>query len=208
MIIKKQQLKDKVWITEDKITIPVNRLTETEKIAETNAYKIAQAALKINEQLGEFKANIIELCGEVYEKSLKETETDGKDRKGNYTWYNFDRSIKIEIAISERIDFDNLLIDAAREKLNTFLNQHLNGSDDFFKQIVQSAFETSKGRLDAKKVLSLKRHKDRTTNALYHEAMDLIDQSIRRPESKTYFRVYVKDTDGKYKNIELNFSNI
>ena len=71
-----------------------------------------------------------------------------------------------------------------------------------------SAFETSRGKLDTKKVLSLKRHASRIKDKRYHEAMDLIDKAIRKPESKTYFRVWEKDENGQYKSVDLNFSSI
>jgi hypothetical protein len=76
------------------------------------------------------------------------------------------------------------------------------------KGIIMDAFQKSNGSLDAKKVIGLKKHKARTKNPLYHEAMDLLDQAIRRPESKRYFRIFLKNSEGKYVHVDLNFSSI
>ena len=74
------------------------------------------------------------------------------------------------------------------------------------------AFQTSKGKLDTKKVLGLKKHTARIKNkdlkVEWERAMSVIDKSISRPSSKTYFKVWFKDEDGKYNPIELNFSAI
>ena len=74
--------------------------------------------------------------------------------------------------------------------------------------MVIEAFETSKGAIDTKKVLSLTKHKDRVNNKLFSEAVLLINQAIRRPKSKTYRRVWIKDGSGKYQNVELNLSSL
>ena len=68
------------------------------------------------------------------------------------------------------------------------------------------AFTTSGGKLDAKNVLGLRRYADRITDPRYTEAMTLIDKAIRKPESKEYFRVWVKDNSGEYQDLQLNFS--
>jgi hypothetical protein len=57
-------------------------------------------------------------------------------------------------------------------------------------------------------VTGLLKYAVRINHPLFQEACTLIQKAIVRPDSKTYYRVFVKDEEGKYKNIELNFSNI
>ncbi|HCS21073.1 MAG TPA: hypothetical protein DIW47_11030 [Bacteroidetes bacterium] len=208
LIYTTQVVKDKFWKDETGQAIPVSRTTKGERLRERAAAKLLADSLKANKQLQALKELVTDVCQQVYDVSLQETSTEGKNRKGNFTWYNFDRSIKVEVSVSERIEFDDLTIQACKEKLNEFIEQGTKTVDDFMRTLILSAFETSGGRLDAKKVLSLKKYKTRTKEPLYHEAMDLLDQSIRRPESKTYFRIWVKDHEGKYQNVDLNFSSI
>jgi hypothetical protein len=38
--------------------------------------------------------------------------------------------------------------------------------------------------------------------------MDLIDKAIRRPNSRSYYRVAIRNNQGEYESIDLNFSSI
>jgi hypothetical protein len=149
-----------------------------------------------------------ELSTEAYE-AFMESKNTSKETKGNFTWFNFNRTIKIEVAISERIEFDELTIIAAKNKLDQFLDINITSTNEFVKQLVMDAFETKRNKqLDVKKVLGLTSHKQRINDPLFSEAVDLITSAIRRPESKTYFRIWLKDSDGKYNNIDMNLSSI
>jgi hypothetical protein len=208
MNIKMQKPADKVWADEAGNKIPFARLTATEKLMEKSAFQIATRAYKLNKELRAFKAYIRLLCEGAYNSFM--IENDGKElsKKGNYTWFNFDRSIRIEVDIQEAIKFDDLTIALAKEKLDDFIGSNIKGAEDFIKDLIMSAFATQNGRLDVKKVLGLKRHKSRIKDQRYHDAMDLIDKAIRRPDSKSYYRVSVRLDDGQYEGIDLNFSSV
>ena len=203
MNIKKQTPKDASWV--DESGIPYNRTTAIERKKERYAYDLALAAAKINLQLSQFKDMIRLKCQEIYQEVMADT---AKPNKGTYTWFNFDASIKIEVQVNQSIDFDGLLIEKCKQKLMELISENISSTDEFIKGLIMSAFETSKGKLDTKKVLGLKKHASRIKDARYSEAMDFLDQSIRRPESKTYFRVWVKNSGGQYQSIDLNFSSI
>ena len=199
--------KDKLWTDEAGIAIPFNRTTPAERLKERKAASIVAEAQKINCQLTDFKEKVRQLCNEVYAAVM--TENGAKtDAKGNFTWFSFDRSIKIEVNINERIDFDDLTIKASKEKFDEFLSENITGKAEFAKELVQEAFSTSRGRLDAKKVMSLLKYKSKIKDSKFQEAVELLEKSIRKPESRTYFRVWQKDSEGKYQNIDLNFSSI
>jgi hypothetical protein len=207
MIIHQKQA-EKMWVDESGNSIPVERLTALEKLTEKTSARVLKKAESLAAKLEEFKVEVSELSEAIYLQSLLETNTEGKKRKGNFTYFNFNRTIKIEVSISERIEFDDLKIQACQEKLNEFIDRGTTNVDDFLRGIIMDAFSKSNGSLDAKKVIGLKRHRERTSDPLYHEAMDLLDAAIRKPESKKYFRVFVMDEQGKYNQINLNFSSI
>jgi hypothetical protein len=207
-MIQQQKPADKNWMDETGAKIPYSRTTPYERLLEKNAHCLYREALKVNQQLEAFKEKVQDLCQEAYEASLKETNTEGKARKGNYTWYNFARTIKIEVNVNEKIEFDELLIAACKEKLDEFITVNTGSIDDFMRTLIMDAFEQSGGQLDTRKVLSLRKHKERTSDKLFLEALDLLDKSIRRPSSKTYFRIFVKEEGDKWQNIDLNFSSI
>lgn len=202
----KNQLKEAKWKDETGQEIPANRITKNEKLKEKHSYNLATEAFKIFKLLLAFKINVSKICKEVLELHLTEKEIEKS--KGNLQWYNFDGSLRIDIKVSEQIDFDGILIESCRQKLMSLVGDSMKDDATFIKELVQSAFQTSNGKLDTKKVLGLRRHASKIKDPRYAEAMALLDQSIRRPGSKTYYQVWVKDENGKYQNIDLNFSSI
>lgn len=197
--------KDRVWIDENGTNVPFVTLTEVEKLKEKTAFGLAKEAMAINKKLASFKERIAKDCGLIYDEVMKDCENKGK---GSYTFYNFDSTIKIEVQINQNIGFDSLMIEKAKIKLGEFIGDVVNPQMEFAKELVMSAFQVSKGNLDAKRILGLKKHSERITDQRWHDAMALIDQSVHRPTSKTYFRVSVKDGNGEFETINLNFSNI
>lgn len=203
-----QNSKDKTWVDETGMNIPYNRTTSVERLMERKSAMLMARALAVNQQLSEFKKQLQEICDEVYEKFMVSKGGTDPKAKGNFTWFNFDRSIKIEVSINERILFDDLTIKVAQERLNEFLAIAVDSKFAYVKDLINDAFATSRGKMDAKKVLSLLRYRDRINHPLFTEATKLIEQAVRRPDQKTYFRIWLKDDEGAYQAVELNFSNI
>ena len=205
--IEKQKSTDQYWTDEKGVKSPYSRTTKAERLMENQSFKLAKEALKLNKELSVFKNYVRDVCQNVYDTFMAEKNND-TPTKGNFTWYNFDRSIKIEVSINERIEFDDLTITACKDKLNEFLNENVESKDIVIKEMVLDAFETSRGKLDAKKVMSLLRYRNKIKAPVFQEALNLLEESIRRPESKTYFRVSTRTAEGKYEVIDLNFSSI
>lgn len=195
------------WTDEAGTLIPYNRTTKIERLMEIRSAKLLREAKKINQALASYKDMIREESLSLFEAFMQEKEVK-KQRKGNFTWHNFDRSIKIEVSVSERITFDDLTITAAREKLDEFLEANINGKVDFVKELVNDAFKTSRGQLDSKKVMSLMKYRSKIKDESFLSALNLIEESIRRPESKVYYKISERDDAGQYQNVELNLSNI
>lgn len=198
------------WTDEAGNKIPVNRITKTEKMCDKHAYGLANKAIELSAKLSEFKGTIKVVCEHVLAAKLAELKK-APTIKGNFTWYNFDQTIKIECQVSESIRFDEILIEAAKEKLLAVISNNITG-DDFIKEIVMDAFQTTAGKLDTKRILSLRRHTDKIKNASirteWEEAMKLIDKSVTRPDSKTYYRVSVKNAEGEFESIVLDFASV
>ena len=209
MIIN-QTSKDANWIDETGNSIPFNRTTKSERLKEKYSNKILKEAQNASEKLKALRDLMDVAIGEILEECRSENSVK-LDGKGNYTWYNFNRSIRVEVNINELITFDEIKLESAKEKLSSLIRDNTKG-DDFILSIVEQAFQTTTGKLDTKRILSLKKHTSRIVNLsiknTWQEAMDLIDQSISRPSSKKYMKVYLKDETGEYQNIPLNFSSL
>lgn len=200
--------KDQFWKDESGISVPYNRITPLERKKERFANKLAKSAQKACEILLSFKEEMNSANEEILETIRQENDVK-LDGKGNFTWYNFNRTIKIEVNVNEAIKFDEIKIEAAKEKLITLIRDNISG-DDFIISIVEDAFQTSRGKLDARKILGLQKHtsriKSKGIKEQWEDAMRLINESITRPKSKSYQKVWLKEKDGSYKPIELNFS--
>jgi len=207
ILVKKQTSKNKFWQDEQGIEIPYSRITPLERKMENKSFQLAKKSVELHNRLASFKQEVANICQEIYEQFMAEKNIT-KKQKGNFTWYNFNRSIKIEVSINERIEFDDMAIEAAKAKLNEFLSNNIETKDEFIKQLVMDSFETSRGKLDTKKVMSLVRYKSKIKAPLFQEAVALIEEGIRRPDSRMYFRIWQKSQNGSWQLIDLNFSSI
>lgn len=208
MKYNQQKSTDKIWVDESGQNIPYNRTTKSERLNERLSAKIAKEAISVNKRLVAFNEMITEYSQKAYDAYM-ESKGIHKKTKGNFLWFNFDRSIKIEVNVNSEIVFDSLTITAAKNKLDEFLEKTLKTEDDFIKDIVIGAFETKRsGDLDTKQVMKLTSYEERIKSPLFHEAMKLIREAIRRPKSKTYRKIWLKDENGKYVNIVLNASSL
>ena len=203
----KQELKNKIWKDESGQDVPVVYISQTDRLKERHAFTILKQAKQLNAKLVDYKKEVAKLCLEVYTQAMKDFKVK-EDGKGNYIWFNFNRSIKVEVSINERIDFDDLTIKACKAKLDEFLDINIDSKQGFVKELITDAFSTSRGKLDSKKVMGLLKYRTKITDELFQESLNLLEQSICRPDSKTYFRVFERNEDGSYSSIDLNFSNL
>lgn len=208
LTVNQQTSKQTFWKDEAGIEIPFNRTTPFERKCERSTAKIANRSLRLNSDLTEFKNDLKQEVEALYEDFKKENGGIIGKGKGGATFYNFDRSIKIEVSINETITFDENCINLAHEMLKEVISEGLSGAADWIEGIVLDAFAKSNGKLDTKKVLGLRKYEQKVNKPSYSEAMRMIDKGIRRPASKEYFRVWIKDEAGEYKDVQLNFSAI
>ncbi|MEO7212629.1 DUF3164 family protein [Mucilaginibacter sp.] len=211
LTFNQQKPADKKWLDEQGNVIPYDRTTPYERKAESNISKLAKEAIAINAKLNIFKAFIDETAEMLYQEFVKTNNGLQGKGKGNVTLYNFDRSIKLEVSVSEPIRFDEEYIKLAKAELDDVLRNALKDAETWVKGIITDAFEKKRGELDTDKVLALKKHAFRVPEHIkpqYDKAMDFIDKAINRPTSKKYHRVWVRGTDGQYKSVQLNFSSI
>ncbi|MDB9911063.1 DUF3164 family protein [Flavobacteriaceae bacterium] len=206
----RQKSTDKLWIDESGTQIPYSRITAAERLMERSSAKLIKEALAASDRLKKLKINIYETCTDVEAAFMKENGIEKRGKgKGNFTWHNFDRSIKVEVNVSEPIVFDDLTIQAAKEKFDLFFEKNVSATTEYIKKMILEAFETSRGgKLDTKEVMNLVRYEKKVNKPLFSEAVALINQAIRRPKTKTYFKIYERQQDGSYKQVELNLASI
>ena len=198
----------KHWIDESGNNIPEKYISKTQKLAERASEKIVKEATKLNKSLKELKQYISEQSDKIFLAVMKEREVNLKKRKKNFTWFNFDRSIKIEVIDNEAVKYDDLILSAGREKLMRFLNTNVSAKNQFIKEMILEAVQTRNGQVDHRKIFALEKYEKQINDLLYTAAMNDFREAYRLVKSKMYYRIWVKDESGEYQNIDLNFSNI
>jgi len=196
--------KKKIWKDLKGNEVPAQYVPAIDKERERVALKHLATAEKLSAQLEKFKTEVLEDCDAIYVRMLEENNIPPTS-KGGFSISTFDRNVKIEMTIQERIEFDDL-ITVAHEKIKQFLEEKTKGVDMELAALVNQAFETRKGRMDTKRVLGLFRLQ--ITHPLWVEAMELIKKSINRNDSKRYVQIFKKDDNGQYVSVNLNFAAI
>ncbi len=208
MVIATQTSKQAIWLDEAGNSIPFKSIKPHEKINEQITYKVATSALKVHSALVALKLTISDSVNKAIDAFHKQYAGKRTEFKGNYTIFNFGQTTKVEVSVSNPIKFDDLTIQKAKDKLDQFLGNGLKADSEALKQMVLDAFATSRGKLDVKKIMGLQRYADRINAPLYTQAMQLINQAIRRPATATYYRVAVKQPNGEWEYIKLNLADI
>jgi len=194
----------KQWIDLNGNEVPAQYVPKLDKERERITLKYLAKAKKLSQQLEKLKEDMLNDCDAVYQQMLKDNNVPAHS-KGGYSISTFNRDAKIEVSVQERIEFDDM-ITVAHEKIKQYIAEKMQGVDTDLQQIINQASETRRGQMDAKRVLGLFRLQ--INHPLWVEAMELIKKSINRNNSKRYVRVWEKDNQGEYRNVELNFSSI
>ena len=207
--LKQQTKANPIWVDEKGMEVQFKRTSECERLKEKEAFRIAKEAVGLNKELTEFKERLRGSVDKVVKVFMKENGIDiiGKG-KGNFTFFNFDRSIKIEVNNNDTIVFDEMLIAGAKAKLDVFLSDNVSTTDEVIKALVMDAFSSQKGKLDTKKVLSLLKYRSKVVNKVFIEALDMVEKAMSINGSKTYYKVALLQEDGSYEYIKLDLSSI
>lgn len=197
------RIKDSQWVNHKGQEVPREYVSRYDQNKEKAVDKIFRRAEDIEAKLREFKNMAFDLADDLYNQMLAEANIDGTDRKGNFTFYSFDKSFRVEVSLKERIEFDER-INLAQIKLSEFIAEKTNGSDNELRELVNNAFTTTRGRLDTKRVLSLFSYKIK--HPKWVEAMELIKSSISTNNTVRYMQISRRDPSGAYNPVNLNFS--
>lgn len=140
---------------------------------------------------------------------LEKYNINAKDsaKKGNYTFEDYAKTLKVQVQMAEKIQFNDKL-NIAKAKIDEYLNDIVKEASEDIKVLINKAFEVDKkGNLDSKKILSLRSYDIK--DARWKEAMEIIAESVEIVGIKPYIRFYKREkaTDS-YTAVSLDFANI
>ncbi|AXG70462.1 hypothetical protein KORDIASMS9_02702 [Kordia sp. SMS9] len=200
--------KDKTWTDEAGIAIPLNRITKAERLKERNVAKLLKSFQNYRKHGLEVMEQAIKLCQETYEADMKEKGVEPESLQVGYTFYCFNRMVKVERSVKGNPTYDDATMQAAKIKFDTYMNENVSGSEDFIKDMIVDAFESRNGQFDKNRISKLISYKNRSKKIVFREACELLSTAVRYPNKSVYYRVWLKDEHGKYQNINVQYSNI
>lgn len=163
----------------------------------TKARRISESVKAFKQRLGDDMQAFLDLSAEKYDVTL------GGPR-GNVTLTSFDGRFQILRAVSDQIDFDERL-QFAKALIDECLREWSKDAQANLRVLIDDAFQVDKkGRINAKRILGLRKHK--IEHEKWQRAMAAISDAITITGSRIYYRFYERDETGNYKLIVLDFS--
>lgn len=125
-------------------------------------------------------------------------------KKGNVSLTSFDGRFQIQRQVSEYLSFDEGL-QAAKLLIDECLRDWMQGSRPELSVMVDYAFQVDKeGRINTSRILGLRRLEIQEPR--WQRAMQAIGDSLQVTDTRSYVRVYERDSKGKYNAISLDMA--
>lgn len=183
--------------------MPSAYVSKLDKRKDALAQRIIKKAEKIEQQLAELKAEIFEQGDQLW-KDMQDA-ADVRTGEKSYTINSFDGATKITVDQKMAIRFnDNITL--AKEAFFQYVDSQITEGQEDLSKLIRNAFETKRGQLDSKRIMSLFgidiQHKK------WLKAIDLLKASIVKDISKRYISVQRRNEKGDYETVGLNISSI
>ena len=197
--------KGKTWYWEDVNgqLVPRDYIPQDERDADKLVGKIVGKVQKFQEKMTEFKKEVrAEIADYLKELAAKY----GEEARGNPTIYNFNKTQQIEMKLANRFVFNEKL-QIAKSKIDKLITEWSKDSRKELIAIINKAFSVDKkGKLDNKRLFDLMSLKINDPDWI--EAMDMLKESMVIDSTKSYEYFRIKDENGRWKTISLNYSAI
>lgn len=130
----------------------------------------------------------------------------GGQKKGNLSLTSYDGSIRVSVAMTERVGFTEEIW-AAKAILDDLITDATKDTKPFVRELVSRAFRVKQGSLDAKEILRLRSYEVHD-EPQWDRAMEIIDKARRIEATQPCFRVYFRDESGKFRLMNLDMSTV
>lgn len=127
------------------------------------------------------------------------------NKGGNYTFNGFSGDKRVMIKVAEYLVFDERL-QLAKGLIDECLDDWTDESRDELKVLIQDVFQVDKkGRINARRVLSLRKYKFKDQR--WKKAMDLLSDSVSAANARAYLMLQQRpQPDAEWQTIRLDLS--
>ena len=166
--------------------------------------EIIQKAKAVSRTIAEFKAGTFGDIEAFVQLSAEQYRVRLGGKKGNVQLLSFDGRYKVLRANQENIAFDERL-QAAKDLIDQCLTEWTEGARSELRALINDAFRVDQaGNIRTGQVLSL--HRLAIDDPRWQEAMLAIAEAVQVVGSKSYVRVYERDSQGEYRPIALDIA--
>jgi hypothetical protein len=192
------------WIDQRGRVVPPRYIEAGVKARDRLVRRITGKAARLHEQISTTKEEVL---GLVDAYLVQVAEEHGETWKGNAELVTFDGRWKVEVKVSEALEFDERL-QVAKQKIDGCLRRWTGDARAEVQAIVNHAFQVdSKGRINVRSILTLRQF--RFKDGEWSAAMELIADSLRVRATRRYVNVYYRHNDtGKFMLLPLNWSAV
>lgn len=185
--------------------IPEEMVPEYDKIKDQTVESVYAKLMGLREQMLAVKADTLQTITDL--KRILESQYGVKfGDKNNMSFTTIDGEKRLRVDQNTIKSFDEKIL-VAKAKIDSLIEKWAKGSNVNLVAIVKQAFELDQsGNINVARVLSLRRLN--VDDPGWKEAMDLISDSFQPVMSKQYLFMQVRQKDGRYAAIDLNFARM
>lgn len=184
----------------------IANIKEIDLLRDELVVSIAARAREKSGELSEFKTTVMSEVHAFVQTSAERFKAKLGGTKGNLTLLSFDGRFKVVVAQQDYISFDERL-QVAKALIDKCIKKWSDGADANLLALVNDAFQVDKtGNVSIRRVLGL-RSLD-IDDRDWKKAMDAIAESVQVVGSKSYLRVYERNSVGDYLPISLDVAGV
>lgn len=187
--------------------VPIERVSEIDKLKNQVASDLAQQAIAISKQLALFKRTALDDVRDLVQIAAEKYGSKIGGIKGNVSVVSYDGRYKITRTLSETVEF-GLEVEAAKALFDEYIEHALDGAPAAAVELIKIAFRTKRdGKLRTSELLRLLSYE--IDHPLWHKACAALRDSMTSSGVTVYIRVYerIKDSD-KYRPVPLDICDM
>lgn len=184
--------------------VPIEMVKEIDRERNDLVQEIAERAKELAELTKEFKTRTMQDIEAFVELSAERFETNIGGIKGNITLRSYNGRYRVQRDMDEYLVFDERL-QVAKALIDECIHKWAQGTTAEIRALINDAFQVDKrGRVNTKRILSLRRIN--IEDPAWKRAMDAISESVQVAGSRAYIRIYERQDNGEYRQINLDLA--
>lgn len=187
--------------------VPLSMIKDQDKLEDQTVRKIISFAEELSDQIGRFRGHTMTDLGEFDALLAEQYQARKGGLKGNRTYQTVDGLMKVQVQVSEHIDFGPEL-QIAKNLIDECLNEWTEDGSDEARVIITRAFNTDKeGQINRSEIFMLLRLNFKDER--WKRAMQALRDAMRVTGSKEYVRFYKRQTiKDKWQAITIDLAKV